>query len=438
MASVSQSSVTISSVVFGALRYRTLVSLGVIPDIVPILRSHYPSAFKTRRYPKHIYSNGCKEEYTESLVSKARSMADKFEWHLSDIEIKGCDFGRPLGMSGNNLIDVVACNKWDVEDDVVKMLLWATFRQEIETLIWILPMHDTIAGISVRGWDRIPFMKEVWRLYDHITSLTLAKLRDPVAYPAHLIGKHIHRDKSMDQVISQRMQKSASPFQVFLGTALSGLSSYDPALCEQAFNETNKYGARWYSHVAHTLKLAQPSDKCRTSLKIELQAARLMGCRGVVIHTGETSDSAVAANAQLNTDCLSQMTNNVRLAIEHASPECPLIIETPAGEKNEMLPFIQQLAQFMNSFSQEEQKRLALCVDTCHVFAAGYHPLEYIKTWPSLSAVPIRLVHFNDSENGVGCHLDRHALPGLGHIGATVMTEIAVYCANNNIDMVNE
>ena len=134
---------------------------------------------------------------------------------------------------------------------------------------------------------------------------------------------------------------------------------------------------------------------------------------------------------------MEQALENMRLtildALEFATPECPLLLETPAGQGTETLKDRTEFLDFVVSFGDP---RLALCVDTCHVFTCGHDPLDYVIQAHHTGL--LRLVHFNDSETACGACVDRHAYIGTGHIGPDKMKEIAEFCASVKVDMVVE
>jgi deoxyribonuclease-4 len=110
-------------------------------------------------------------------------------------------------------------------------------------------------------------------------------------------------------------------------------------------------------------------------------------------------------------------------------------LETPAGQGTEMLTVYDDFVRFVQSFASP---RLRICVDTCHVFATGQNPLDYIQKIHDTDASLLQLVHFNDSAEACGSCLDRHAFVGTGKIGITTMTTIAEYCSERHIPMVVE
>jgi len=115
-----------------------------------------------------------------------------------------------------------------------------------------------------------------------------------------------------------------------------------------------------------------------------------------------------------------------------------LLLETSAGEGTDICTEIQDLGEFFYRFTPEERNHLGVCVDTCHVFSAGYDPLQYLIHWETHCPVRIGLIHFNDSKGIRGCCRDRHERPGFGHIGLRRLCDVARWANQRNIPMVRE
>ena len=120
-----------------------------------------------------------------------------------------------------------------------------------------------------------------------------------------------------------------------------------------------------------------------------------------------------------------------------ASPECPLLIETSAGETGELLGDPEKLRDFYLSLPEETKCNTKICVDTCHVFAAGHIPMDFIKVLDD-AKVPIALFHYNDSKGDKGCRVDRHARIGTGYVGLGNLIRVGAYAIERDIDMVYE
>lgn len=222
----------------------------------------------------------------------------------------------------------------------------------------------------------------------------------------------------------------------------------------------------FYVHAPYTINLcanatkeidARPVEWAQAVLNEDMHHARLMGSKGLVVHTG----SLVGRPLEEGLKMMEQM---VKKTIRFASRESKLLLETPSGEgakgsKDEsakgVCATLFDFIEFFQRFSAKEQKRMGVCVDTCHVFAAGEDPLEYLQMWHSLRGsesfpggssaksenitIPaIELVHLNDSTHPFGSRVDDHAPIGMGCIGMEKLELIAKWCTSNNIPTVKE
>jgi len=122
--------------------------------------------------------------------------------------------------------------------------------------------------------------------------------------------------------------------------------------------------------------------------------------------------------------------------LEHAHADCPLLLETPAGQGTELLTDMKEFLDFVESFGSP---KLRVCLDTCHVFASGHDPKAYLETALARPGL-LKLVHYNDSLGACGSCVDRHAhiATGEGLIGFPKMSEIAAICSTHTIPMVIE
>ena len=132
---------------------------------------------------------------------------------------------------------------------------------------------------------------------------------------------------------------------------------------------------------------------------------------------------------------MANMKANMLEALQHATPSCPILLETPAGQGTEVL---RTWADFAGFVADIGDARLRICIDTCHVFACGHDPLDYltrtIQAHPSLT----KLIHFNDSATACGSCTDRHANIGQGYIGMEKMSSIAHYAVKSSVPMLVE
>lgn len=187
---------------------------------------------------------------------------------------------------------------------------------------------------------------------------------------------------------------------------------------------------RCYAHSSLGMNMANPG--CNGYIGNILSYCSAHGFNGVVFHTGSMTRRS-------KEEAIATLRDNIILGIRSKQGlYSKFLLETPAGEKNDILfdvseffSFIQELRSF-----PDIAEVLEVCVDTQHVFAAGYCPYNYLKEASKL--FPIKLVHFNDSLGEWGCHVDRHAIAGKGRIPYPILEKIANFCMLNGIDMVIE
>ena len=174
------------------------------------------------------------------------------------------------------------------------------------------------------------------------------------------------------------------------------------------------------AHDSYLINLASPDEALyRRSLEaflIEMQRAECLGVRYLVTHPGAAlgSDEETAlARVAGALDEVHRRTPGYRLQI---------LLETTAGQGSCLGHRFEHLARILATVA--EPKRLGVCLDTCHVFAAGYalapEP-EYAATLRAFDRVIglkwLRAFHLNDSLKPLGSRVDRHAHIGKGHLG---------------------
>ncbi len=179
-------------------------------------------------------------------------------------------------------------------------------------------------------------------------------------------------------------------------------------------------------HSSYIHNLAREWDEYSwwiINLELEIQYAHDIGSFGIVIHTGNQLDlSKWQAWNNMYTSLLYIHKKTLKYK------DVKIFIETSSGEGTETLYKIEDLSKFYRKFSITKDKkikdRFKICVDTCHIFAAGYDISSkaiiklYLEAFDELIGIKnIGLVHFSDSKNGVGSKIDRHASIGNGYIG---------------------
>jgi deoxyribonuclease-4 len=242
------------------------------------------------------------------------------------------------------------------------------------------------------------------------------------------IGYHTKKEKTLVKTI-ETLPSYIPPYQIFLGGPQNTKMSITDEDVSSTLSLVREKNAKIYVHSQYIINLSNDEPYVSDLLIKNLQYAKQAGFKGVVVHTGKYTSK----EPKLAIDI---MYKNLSLVLDHATSECPILLETPSGQGTETLTDCKEFVDFVKRFNSE---CIRICVDTCHVFASGYDdPLEYIQYIQKIDKNLLKLVHYNDSKTSCGSCLDRHELIGNGHIGFEKMKKIAEYCHSHKISMVYE
>jgi deoxyribonuclease-4 len=174
------------------------------------------------------------------------------------------------------------------------------------------------------------------------------------------------------------------------------------------------------SHDSYLINLASPDDflwrRSVEAFQVELERAEQLGIAYVVMHPGSYVNSSEAEGL-----------SRIVAALDEIHSQTPglaacTLLETTAGQGSALGWRFEHLAEIKQRVRAPE--RVGVCVDTCHLFAAGY-PLatqaEYEATMNAFDAIigldQIKAFHLNDSKKDLGSRVDRHEHIGRGRMG---------------------
>lgn len=173
------------------------------------------------------------------------------------------------------------------------------------------------------------------------------------------------------------------------------------------------------SHDSYLINLATADEILRErsyqSFVSELQRSRDLGLTAVVTHPGNATDG----------DMERGLTQNAEL-VERALAEVPghtmVLLETTAGAGKVLGSRFEELATLRERIAEPHRGRVGICLDTCHVFSAGYDIRErfdeVLAEFDAVIGLPhLRLFHLNDSQRPFASRKDRHAGIGEGTLG---------------------
>lgn len=173
-------------------------------------------------------------------------------------------------------------------------------------------------------------------------------------------------------------------------------------------------------HAIYLINTATPDrelrEKSRTALMHALRVGDSIGADGVVLHPGSRKQEdlvpAIVRSGEMIGEALSE------------TERCPLLIEQMAGHANILAHTFEEIAGIIEAAGGGD--RLGLCLDSCHLFAAGYDIGTYSGIDRMLEECDrfldrhrLRALHLNDSKEPLGSRRDRHEDIGKGRIGET-------------------
>jgi deoxyribonuclease-4 len=318
-------------------------------------------------------------------------------------------------------------------DFLFQVAAYGALAPEVTDLYLVLPLQRAVWRADIRSWaTRTAYRDALCAAAEKVIgfhqsggALTAALLLEE-----HLVGYHAPKQRSLPDTV-RALPDSRRPYQIFLGAPHTSKMSIADAELAAAAAVVQERGVRVYIHSQYLINLSNPATTDRWHVELlrkNLQAAVAMGARGVVVHVGKAVKSEPAAATAAMRAAIAEL-------LPAATAECPLLLETPAGQGTELLTVAADFLDFVGNFADN---RLRACVDTCHVFACGHNPLEYITALTARDPTLLKLVHYNDSAAPCGSCVDRHAHVGQGHIGLGSMQAIAELCTARGLPMVVE
>src|SRR5712691_6160934 len=173
-------------------------------------------------------------------------------------------------------------------------------------------------------------------------------------------------------------------------------------------------------HSNYLINLAGPDENTlrysREAFVEELDRAQVLGVRDVIFHPGAHMGKGEAFAVRT-------IAASLDWSLDHATaPDVFAVLEVTAGQGTVVGYTFAQLAEIIKGSSHPE--RLALCIDTCHTFAAGYDfrtPAGYDDLLHTVDETVgrsrVRAFHLNDSKGDLGSRVDRHEDIGKGKLG---------------------
>ena len=239
-----------------------------------------------------------------------------------------------------------------------------------------------------------------------------------------LVGAHVSISGGFDQAILRGEKIGATCIQIFTKSNrqwhAKAITQDDiKKFIEQQKNSNIKIVV---AHASYLINVGSSTkavaEKSVAALIEELQRCDMLHIPYLVLHPG-----SIKSNDEQSS--LTHIAQNINIALQQANPQhVTLLLETMAGQGSIIGHSFEQIATILSHV--KNKKHMGVCVDTCHIFAAGYKfdtPSDYKKLWQEFDQIiglkKLKVFHVNDSKKELGSHVDRHEDIGKGKIPQT-------------------
>jgi len=233
-----------------------------------------------------------------------------------------------------------------------------------------------------------------------------------------LVGAHESTSGGLHEAYPRALADGCESLQIFTKSNRQWRAKEITAGDARVFREhTSKAGYPASVHAAYLINLGAPAgdlrEKSIDAFTDELARCDLIGAPHLVVHPGSNADTDKG---------LSLIAEGLDRVFKAHKGGCLVLLETAAGQGSALGRTFEELRTIRDRCKSPD--RVAICLDTCHVFAAGYDlstDRGYDETFNRFEKVLgcelIKAFHLNDSVKPLGCRVDRHEQVCKGEIG---------------------
>ncbi|XUO88540.1 deoxyribonuclease IV [Halomonas sp. KM072] len=258
------------------------------------------------------------------------------------------------------------------------------------------------------------------------------------------LGAHVSAAGGADQAVQRAVEIGATAFALFTKNQRQwqGKPLTDEAISafKQACRVHGFAPAQILPHDSYLINLGHPDaaglDKSRAAFIDEMQRCEQLGLTLLNFHPGSHLNKISEA------DCLSRIAESINLALD-ATQGVTAVIENTAGQGTNLGWRFEHLASIIEQV--DDKRRVGVCIDTCHAFAAGYDLRSAEATRATLDELGsvvgfeyLRGMHLNDAKSDFASRVDRHHSLGQGNIGLAAFTTIMQDARIDGIPMILE
>lgn len=246
-----------------------------------------------------------------------------------------------------------------------------------------------------------------------------------------IIGSHVNMSspKMLLGSVEQALSYEANTFMFYTGapqnTKRKPISELRVEEAIELMKKNNINIDHLVVHAPYIINLANTTadyvfDLAKDFLGQEIERTAKIGAKLLVLHPG----SHVGAGEEIG---LSRIIDGLNEVLDKDDHDVTILLETMSGKGSELGYTFEQIRYIIDNVNKKE--RLGVCLDTCHIFDAGYDIVKdldrVIAQFDEVVGLDLlKVVHVNDSKNTLGSSKDRHANIGEGYIGFGTLKKV--------------
>ena len=250
------------------------------------------------------------------------------------------------------------------------------------------------------------------------------------------IGCHLSASKGYANMAKETIQINGNTFQFFTRNPRGGQAKEIDENDVKEFLKIAKENnfTKILAHAPYTINVCSDKPETRRfgidTMKDDLRRMEYTPGNMYNFHPGSHVGQGEEVGIQLIIDALNEILE------EYHDCHTTILLETMAGKGSEIGRSFEQIKQIIDGVKYNE--RLGVCLDTCHVYDAGYDIVNdldgVIKTFDKVIGLDrLKAIHLNDSKNPFESHKDRHEKIGQGSIGLEALSRVTNHPKLNHL-----
>lgn len=247
----------------------------------------------------------------------------------------------------------------------------------------------------------------------------------------HIIGAHLSIAKGFAQAAFDAQNINATALQIFTKSnrmwKSKPITKNEIDLWTRACKEVDIKKQNICVHASYLINLASEkidiAKKSIDALIDELNRANILNIPTLILHPG-------SCGTQSSKEGCIKISKGITQALK-STQKTIIALESMAGQGSTLGSSLEELAIIIKDIPKKFHKRIGVCLDTCHLFAAGYDlstKSKYEHFWNLFDTIIgrsfLKIIHINDSKKGFQSYIDRHEEIEKGLIPKNVFIQI--------------